>query len=32
VSVLNALLVPPVIRVLRWVFAEDALHQTHAWQ
>lgn len=32
VSVLNALLVPPVIRVLRWVFAEDALHQTHVWQ
>ena len=31
VSVLNALLAPPVIRVLRWVFAEDSLHQTHAW-
>ncbi len=32
VSVLNALLAPPVIRVLRWVFAEDALHQTRAWR
>ncbi len=32
VSVLNALLVPPVIRVMRWVFAEDALHQVHAWR
>ena len=28
VAILNALLVPPMIRVFRWVFAEDALHQT----
>jgi cell shape-determining protein MreD len=32
VSILNALLVPPMIRVFRWVFAEDALHQTRVWQ
>ncbi len=32
VSILNALLVAPFIRALRWVFAEDALHQTHAWR
>jgi hypothetical protein len=32
VSVLNALLSPFVVRAMRWVFAEDALHTVRAWR
>ena len=32
VSILNALLSPFVVRAMRWVFAEDALHTVRAWR
>ena len=32
VSILNALLSPVVVRAMRWVFAEDALHTVRAWR
>jgi hypothetical protein len=32
VSILNALLSPFVVRAMRWVFVDDALHTVRAWR